>query len=64
MLVGRRLPDRGDVNRYLRFGAFALGATVLTIVVIHSGPAMLWRTLRSSLWAVVPMVALWGVVYA
>ena len=52
------------MNRYLRLGAFVLGATMLTVIIVHSHPAVLWRTLRSSLWVVGPLVALWGVVYA
>ena len=51
------------MNRFVRIGAFLLGATVLAIIIVHSGPALLWRTLRSSLWVVGPLVALWGFVY-
>lgn len=52
------------MNKYLRFGAFGLGAAVFAALIIHSGPAMLWDTLRRSAWVVGPLVVLWGVVYA
>ena len=52
------------MNKYVRIGAFLLGATMLTAIIVHSGPAMLWSTLRDSLWVVGPLVALWSVVYA
>ena len=52
------------MNRFVRIGAFVLGATVLAILIIHSGPAMLWHTLRDSLWVVGPLIALWALVYA
>lgn len=52
------------MNRYLRVAAFVLGATMLTVIIVHTGPAMLWRTLSGSLWVVGPLVALWGMVYA
>jgi hypothetical protein len=52
------------MNRYLRIGAFLLGATLLTILVVHSGPLQLWHTISSSVWVVGPLVILWGLVYA
>jgi uncharacterized protein (TIRG00374 family) len=52
------------MNRYLRIGAFLLGATMLTVIIVHSGPRMLWNTLRDSLWVVGPLVVLWSLVYA
>ena len=32
--------------------------------MIHSGPALLWRTITASAWVVGPIVVIWGVVYA
>lgn len=52
------------MNKFVRFGAFALGITLLTILVIHSGPALLWQSVSGSAWVVGPLVALWGIVYA
>jgi hypothetical protein len=52
------------MNKYLRIGAFVLGASMLTVIIVHTGPARLWATLRDSLWVIAPLVALWGVVYA
>lgn len=52
------------MNKYVRIGAFLLGAVVLTLLIRHSGPAMLWATLRASAWVIGPVVALWGLVYA
>jgi hypothetical protein len=52
------------MSRSVRIGAFLLGATLLAVLIVHSGPAMLWRTLRDSIWVVGPLVALWAVVYA
>jgi Lysylphosphatidylglycerol synthase TM region len=52
------------MNRYLRIGGFLLGATLLTILIVHSDPITLWRTIRSSVWVAVPLVGLWGLVYA
>lgn len=46
-----------------RIAAFVAGAALFTLLIIHSGPALLWRTLRASAWVVGPLVALWGVVY-
>ncbi|MGH7592791.1 MAG: lysylphosphatidylglycerol synthase transmembrane domain-containing protein [Gemmatimonadales bacterium] len=52
------------MNKYVRIGAFLLGATVLAVLIIHSGPATLWHTLRDSIWVVGPLIALWSLVYA
>ncbi len=52
------------MNRIARIAAFLLGATLLTILIVHSGPLALWHTISSSVWVAVPLVALWGVVYA
>jgi hypothetical protein len=52
------------MNRYVRIGAFVLGAVVLTALIVHSGPALLWQSLRESAWVVGPLILLWGVVYA
>lgn len=52
------------MNRFVRIGAFALGAGLLTFLVIHSGPARLWRTITDSAWVIGPLVLIWGVVYA
>lgn len=52
------------MNRLVRIGAFLLGASVLGFLIIHSGPALLWHTLSSSLWVVGPLVVLWSLVYA
>lgn len=52
------------MNKFVRIGAFVLGAVVLTVLVIHSGPGLLWRSLRDSAWVVGPLIALWGLVYA
>lgn len=52
------------MNRVIRIGGFILGATLLVFLVIHSGPAMLWRTITGSAWVVGPLVLIWGVVYA
>lgn len=52
------------MNRYVRFGAFLLGAVVLTLLVRHSGPALIWETLRRSAWVLTPVIVLWGLVYA
>ncbi len=51
------------MNIWVRLGAFLLGILLLTGLIIHSGPAMLWHTLASSLWVVAPLVLLWGMVY-
>ena len=51
------------MNKYLRFGAFVLGAVVLTLLIRHSGPAVIWQTLRQSAWVIGPVIALWGTVY-
>ncbi|MGH7583479.1 MAG: lysylphosphatidylglycerol synthase transmembrane domain-containing protein [Gemmatimonadales bacterium] len=52
------------MNAWYRAGAFALGALVFAILIIHSGPVQLWHAVRGSLWVVGPIVALWAVVYA
>lgn len=51
------------MNKYVRIGAFVLGAVVLTLLIRHSGPAVIWHTLRESAWVVGPVVGLWGLVY-
>ena len=51
------------MNKFVRFGAFVLGSVVLTLLIRHSGPAVLWQTLRESAWVVGPVIALWGTVY-
>ena len=38
------------MNKFVRIGAFVLGAVVLTIVIIRSGPELLWQSLRDSAW--------------
>jgi hypothetical protein len=57
-------PVEEQVTRVARFGAFVLGASLLAFLVIHSGPAVLWRTITGSAWVIAPIVAIWGVVYA
>ena len=52
------------MNRLVRVGAFVLGAVVLTILVIQSGPAVLLARLSADGWVVGPLVLLWAVVYA
>ncbi|MES1259898.1 MAG: lysylphosphatidylglycerol synthase transmembrane domain-containing protein [Gemmatimonadota bacterium] len=52
------------MNRYVRIGAFLLGAVVLTLLIRHSGPALVWQTLRESAWVLGPVIILWGLVYA
>jgi len=52
------------MNRYVRIGAFVLGAVVLTLLIRHSGPALVWATLRESAWVLGPVIILWGLVYA
>jgi lysylphosphatidylglycerol synthase-like protein len=52
------------MNKYVRIGAFILGAVVLTLLIRHSGAAMLWHTLRESAWVIGPVIAVWGLVYA
>ena len=52
------------MNKFVRIGAFVLGAVVLAVVIIHSGPELLWQSLRDSAWVVGPLIALWGLVYA
>lgn len=52
------------MNKFVRIGAFVFGVGVFTALVIHSGPALLWRSVSESVWVVVPLVALWGIVYA
>ena len=44
------------MNRIARIAAFLLGATLLTILIVHSGPLALWHTISSSQVAV-PLVA-------
>jgi len=51
------------MNKYVRLGAFVLGTVVLTLLIRHSGPAVIWQTLRESAWVVGPVIALWGTVY-
>ncbi len=51
------------MNKFVRFGAFILGAVVLTLLIRHSGPAVIWRTLRESAWVIGPVIVLWGTVY-
>jgi hypothetical protein len=57
------LPFEGAVNRFVRIGAFVVGASLLAFLVIHSGPALLWRTITGSAWVIGPIVLIWGVVY-
>ncbi len=52
------------MNRIVRVGSFVLGAALLVFLVIRSGPALLWHTVTGSAWVVVPIVFIWGVVYA
>jgi hypothetical protein len=51
------------MNKYVRIGAFLLGCIVFTLLIEHSGPALLWQSLRQSIWVVGPVVVLWGLVY-
>ena len=52
------------MNKFVRIGAFLLGATLLTVLIVHSGPLALWHTISSSVWVAIPLVLLWGLVYA
>lgn len=52
------------MTRLARFGGFLLGAGLLAFLVLHSGPALLWRTITRSAWVVGPLIVIWGVVYA
>jgi hypothetical protein len=52
------------VSKVGRIGGFMVGAVLLVVLVIHSGPVMLWHTVVGSAWVVGPIVLIWGVVYA
>jgi uncharacterized protein (TIRG00374 family) len=52
------------VNRTFRIAAFLGGLTVLTFLVIESGPALLLANLRSAGWVIGPLVLLWSITYA
>lgn len=50
--------------RLIRLAAFALGVVVLVILVRHAGVALLLASIRRAGWVLLPVVALWGAVYA
>ena len=50
--------------RLVRYGALALGATILVVLVRHTGVAVLLESIRRSGWILFPVIGLWGIVYA
>jgi len=51
------------VSRTLRLIFFLVGATLVTLMVWHAGPAQLWTVFRSSLWVIAALIPLWAAVY-
>ena len=52
------------VSRSIRLGAFCFGAAVLVTLIVRSRPAVLVHTIGRALWVTIPVVLLWGIVYA
>jgi len=57
-------PLESRTSRLIRYGAFALGAIILVVLVRHTGVTVLLESIRHSGWILVPVITLWGVVYA
>ncbi|MES2307210.1 MAG: flippase-like domain-containing protein [Gemmatimonadota bacterium] len=57
-------PPDGRKGRLIRLGAFALGLVILVVLVRHAGLELLLSSIKRAGWVLLPVVALWGVVYA
>jgi len=51
------------VSRKTRLIFFAIGATIVGLMIWKAGPATLWAGLRSSWWVVVALIPLWATVF-
>ncbi|MFZ5624398.1 MAG: flippase-like domain-containing protein [Gemmatimonadota bacterium] len=47
----------------IRLFGFLIGTALTAAIIIQSGPARLLASIRAAGWVVLPLVALWGVVY-
>lgn len=50
--------------RLIRLAAFVLGVFILVVLVRHAGLPQLVESIRHAGWVLLPVIALWGVVYA
>lgn len=57
-------PAESRAARLIRWGAFVFGVVVLVVLVRHAGLRTLVDSIAGAGWVVLPVVALWGVVYA
>lgn len=51
------------MSRSLRLVFFLVGATIVALMVWHTGPAALWAGLQRSVWVVAALIPLWAAVY-
>lgn len=51
------------MSRSLRLIFFLIGASLVALMVWHSGPGQLWAVFRSSAWVVLALIPLWALVY-
>jgi uncharacterized protein (TIRG00374 family) len=51
------------VSRTTRLVFFAIGVTIVALMIWKAGPATLWAALRASAWVVAALIPLWAAVY-